>query len=171
MRKTLAIWFAVTAFCAMVLIAQTRADYRIDTAAGTFTTLKSNVVGGVSTPHVLPFGGVAVTGASANVANAAAVATLTATASTTAYITGFQCTASGATAALVVTATVVGTITGTMRYTFTAPAGAAVAAQPLIVTFGSPVPASAVNTNIVVTLPALGAGNTNATCSAQGFLL
>jgi hypothetical protein len=39
------------------------------------------------------------------------------------------------------------------------------------VSFPIPVPASAVNTNIVVTMPSLGAGNTNATCSAQGFLL
>lgn len=67
------------------------------------------------------------------------------------------------------TLTVAGTITGTMNYTFNFPAGALVAAQPLVVTFGFPVPASATNTAIVVTNPAGGAGNTNSTCAAQGF--
>lgn len=115
--------------------------------------------------------GTPITASSGNVANGAAVATLVGVAGKTTYITGFQITAAGATAALVVTVTVVGTVTGTMSYTFTFPAGAAVGATPLAITFPAPVPASAVNTAIVVTLPAGGAGNTNATVSAQGFQL
>lgn len=108
-------------------------------------------------------------GSSGNVANAAATVTLAAAASVTTYITGFQCTAAGATAPLVVTATVTGLIGGVQSHTFVFPTGATVVAEPLIVTFPTPVPASAANTAIVVSLPAGGAGNTNATCSAQGF--
>ena len=112
---------------------------------------------------------VSVTGSSGNVANANAVATLAAVAAKTTYITGFVLTAAGATAAGVVTATVTGVITGTMSFTFAVPAGATVGATPLVVNFPVPIPASAVNTAIVVTLPALGSGNTNATASATGF--
>lgn len=112
---------------------------------------------------------VSITGSSGNVANANAVATLAAVAAKTTYITGFVLTAAGATAAGVVTATVTGVITGTMSFTFAVPAGATVGATPLVVNFPVPIPASAVNTAIVVTLPALGSGNTNATASATGF--
>lgn len=116
-----------------------------------------------------PSGATALTASSGNVANAAAVATLAAAASVTTYITGFQITAAGATVGLPVIVTVVGLISGTNSHIFIAPAGVLVAATPLIVTFRAPVPASAVNTAIVVTLPALGAGNTHAAVSAQGF--
>lgn len=110
-----------------------------------------------------------VTAASGNVANASAAATLAGVAAKTNYLTGFQITAAGATAAACVNATVAGVITGTMTYTFCVPAGTAAGATPLSVSFNPPIPASAVNTAIVVTLPALGAGNTNAAVSAQGF--
>lgn len=112
-----------------------------------------------------------ITATSANVANASAVATLAAASTTVTYITGFQCTAAGSTSGLAVTVTVAGVVTATMNYTFTAPAGVLVPAPPLVVKFDPPVPASAANTTIVVTMPALGAGNTNATCVAQGFRL
>jgi hypothetical protein len=72
----------------------------------------------------------------------------------------------GAIAGANFTATVAGTIGGTMSYTVVAPTGAG---TPLIVEFNPPIPASAVNTAIVVTLPALGAGNTHATCVAHGY--
>jgi hypothetical protein len=110
-----------------------------------------------------------VTASSANQANANAVATLPAVAGKTAWITGFELTAGGATAAALVTATVAGILGGTLNYTFAFPAGAAVGATPLVVEFPRPIPASAVNTAIVVTLPAGGAGNTNATAVAHGF--
>lgn len=109
---------------------------------------------------------------SGNVANAVATATLAASSSgLTTYITGFEITASGATAASVVTATVTGVITGTMHYTFVAVAGATTACQPLLVQFSDPIPANAANTAIAVALPALGSGNTNATVVAHGFQL
>lgn len=113
-----------------------------------------------------------ITADSGNVANAIATATLAASSSgLTTYITGFEITASGATAASAVTATVTGVITGTMHYTFAAPAGVAVAATPLVVQFTTPIPANAANTAIAVALPALGSGNTNATVTAHGFQL
>lgn len=118
-----------------------------------------------------PTGATAITGASGNVANANAVATLTGAVSKTTYITGFNCSGAGATAAAVKTITVTGTITGTLSYTFTFPAGATAAATPIDVQFPTPVPSSTTNTNIVVTLPAAGTGNTNATCVASGFTL
>lgn len=115
--------------------------------------------------------GTVVIGSSGSVANAAAAATLPGAAGKTTYITGFQCTASGATAGLDVTVTLTGLISSNMSFTFTFPAGALVGAQPLIVAFSQPIPASAPNTAIVLTLPAGGVGNTNATATAQGFQL
>lgn len=112
-----------------------------------------------------------ITAASGNVANAAAVATLAAAAGKTTYICGFTLTGAGATAALVVNATVANVITGTMTYTFGAVAGAAVMSSPVIVSFDRCIPANAANTTIVVTLPALGAGNTNAAATAWGYQL
>jgi hypothetical protein len=56
-----------------------------------------------------------------------------------------------------------------LTYTFCAPAGVAAEALPLIVNFNPPIPAASVNTAIVVTLPSLGAGNTNAAVVTHGF--
>jgi len=106
---------------------------------------------------------------SGNVANASAAATLAAVAAKTNYLAGFEITAGGATGAALVSATITGLAGGTATYTFGAPAGATVAATPLVVWFPTPLPASAVNTAIVVTLPALGAGNTNATVVVHGY--
>lgn len=118
-----------------------------------------------------PVGATALRGASGNVANGSAAATLAAAAGVTTYITGFVVTAAGATAASNVSVTVAGVTGGTMTYTFTAPAGATVAAQPLVVQFPAAIPASAVNTAIVVTCPALGSGNTHASVTATGYRL
>lgn len=118
-----------------------------------------------------PAGAVAQTAASGNVSNASAAATLATAVGKTTYITGFTVTAAGATAGSVVSVTVTGVITGTLTYTFAVPTGATLAAQPLTVNFSKPIPASATNTTIVVTCPALGAGNTNASVVAQGYQL
>lgn len=118
-----------------------------------------------------PNGSVAVTNSSASVANANAVATLPGVAAKTTYITEFVATASGSTAGSAVTLTVVGVISGTLNYTFTFPTGALVGVAPLVVRFQPAIPASAVNTAIVVTLPAGGVGNTNATANATGYQL
>ena len=110
-----------------------------------------------------------VTASSGNVAAASAVATLPAVASRYNFLAGFAVTSSGSTAAAVVNVTVTGLVTGTMTYTYTSVAGATLANQPLVVTFNPPIITSALNTAIVVTLPSLGAGNTNASVNAWGF--
>jgi len=108
-------------------------------------------------------------GASGNVANAAAVATLAAVAGKTTYIDGFVITGTGATAAGVVEATLTGLLGGTMTFIIAVPAGVNTGLTPLVVNFPKPLPASAVDTAIVLTLPALGSGNTNAAVNAHGF--
>ncbi len=133
--------------------------------SGVDGTLDVSVVGNLAA------GAATLQASSGNMANASAVATLAAKAGVTNYLQGFQVTASGATAGLAVTGTVTGLLGGTMSFTFVFPAGVAVAAQPLIYYFEPALPASAPNTAIVVTVPAGGSGNTNATVSAQGFQL
>lgn len=122
-------------------------------------------------PAPYPSTATPLTATSGNVAAASAVATLAGTAGKTTYITGFDITAAGATAAAVVIAVLSGTITGSLNYIYTAPAGATVAAPQFTIDFATPVPASATNTAIVLTLPSLGAGNTNAAVNARGFQL
>lgn len=112
-----------------------------------------------------------VANSSGNVAAASAVATLPAVANRKTYIGGFECTAGGATAGAIVNVTVAGLEAGTLTYSFAAPTGVAVGALPLVVQYDPPLPASAVATAIVVTMPSLGAGNTNAATSAHGFTI
>jgi hypothetical protein len=109
------------------------------------------------------------TSSSGNVAAATATATLAGAASVTTYITGLEVTGAGATAALPVTVTVTGTVSGTLSYTYVAVAGVTLVNQPLVVQFCPAIPASAVNTSIVVSCPSLGAGNTNNTVTAHGY--
>jgi hypothetical protein len=146
----------------------------------TFTTTPPTAVSGQQFAiQCDPFGGVKssvypaaatpVTNSSGNVAASAAVATLAAAAGKTTFICGFTMTSAGSTAAAVVSPTVVGTLGGTMTYTYASVAGATLANLPLQNGFTPCVPASAANTAIVVTLPSLGAGNTNATAVAWGF--
>jgi hypothetical protein len=107
---------------------------------------------------------------SGNVANAAAVATLSATATSCVYLCGIVITGAGATAASTVNVTVTGTLAPRnpfFNYSFVA--GPTVANQPLMVTFDPPIPANAINVPIVVTVPAGGAGNLNSSVLAWGF--
>lgn len=114
---------------------------------------------------------VPVDAASGNGANAQITATLPAVVGKTNYVTGFEITGGGATAAALVVATLAGVLGGTISYVFGVPAGATVACAPLIVEFLFPIPAAALNTAIVLTLPALGAGSTNAAVSLHGFIV
>lgn len=122
-----------------------------------------------STGTELASGGTAVGGTSGNVANASAAAALAAAASKTNYVTNVEFTFSGATAASVVVATLTGLLGGTQSYIVSVPAGVAVGGTPLVLTFNPPQPASAVNTAITATLPAVGAGNTNACANIRGI--
>lgn len=119
----------------------------------------------------LPPGAASVMVSSGNVANGSAAAALPAVASKTNYCTGIQVTASGATTGLPVTVTLAGILGGTLSFTFTFPAGVLVPATPLNIQFHAPIPASAVNTAITLTVPAGGAGNTNTTANIQGYVL
>jgi hypothetical protein len=118
-----------------------------------------------------PAGAVPITASSGNVAAGSAVATLAGVAGKTTYISGFEITGTGATLGLAVTPTVAGTISGTLSYTYAAIAGALLGNNPLMVQYSKSIPASAVNTAIVVTCPTLGTGNTNSTVTAHGYQL
>jgi hypothetical protein len=145
-----------------------------DAAAGDYHGLHVDALGRLHVgavgvvPGTMP-GSTQVQVSSGNVANAAAVATLPATASVTNYVTGFEVTAAGATAGLPVIVTLAGIAGGTLSFIFVFPAGVLVGAQPLVVNFAAPLPASAVNTAITLTCPAGGAGNTHACATIHGF--
>jgi hypothetical protein len=104
----------------------------------------------------------------------AITATLAAAAGKTTYICGFSFTGTNATAAnTTATITVTGTITGTMNFGYpTLALGATVPNNgSLDETFQPCIPASAINSAIVVNGPALGAGATLVTASAWGYQL
>lgn len=107
----------------------------------------------------------------ASSANAAAAnnVTLPGVASQTTFITGFEITGNGATAAGDVTVTVTGILGGTKTYHLAIPLVAAPSNVSLLVEFTRPIPASAANTAIVVNVPSFGAGNTSAAVTAHGF--
>lgn len=114
--------------------------------------------------------GIPVTASSGNVAAATATATLAAGGGNrTTYICGFSITSSVSTGAAVVSPTITSLVTGTMTFTYTTVAGVTLANQPLVVPFTSCLPANAANTAIAVSLPSLGAGNTNASVNAWGY--
>lgn len=106
---------------------------------------------------------------SGNVANSAAAATLPAVASVTNFLASFEITFAGATAASNVVATVVGLLGGTRSFICSVPAGVTTQGTPILMRFDPPIPGSAVNTAIIVTLPALGAGNTHACVNISGY--
>lgn len=138
-------------------------------AAHVTLTAGATSIGSVSGVGAYPAGATPITASSGNVAAAVATATLAGAASVTTYITGFEVTGAGATAGLVVTVTVTGTISTTLSYTVAAVTGALLINTPLIVEFPVAIPASAANTSIVVSMPSLGLGNTNATVVAHGY--
>lgn len=93
-------------------------------------------------------------------------ATLTSASLRTVYICGFVITSGGTGSALVQNATVAGTIGGTLNFTYVTVSSG----QGLLgVAFPQCIPASAQNTNIVITSPGGGSG-TVAAVSAWGFL-
>lgn len=106
---------------------------------------------------------------SAVAANAVASAPLAAAAAKFTYLTSIQIFGTGATATSVVLATITGLLGGTLTIPVVVPAGINLAVTPILLNFDTPLRSSAVNTAIVVTLPALGLGNIRATVNAQGF--
>lgn len=119
---------------------------------------------GPSTGIAYPAGAQPVT-ASATGTTAAVAATLAASPVRTTYICGFVMTSGGTTAAAVGNATVAGTIGGTLNFTYV---DVSTGQGLLGVAFPQCIPGSALNTAIVVTMPAGGAG-TVAAVSAWGY--
>ena len=111
-----------------------------------------------------------ISASSGNVGNSTASATLTPSSAQRVFVSGIEITAGGATAAAVVTATLTGLIGGTLSWTFGAPAGVGVPATPLVVPFVTPLQCTALGQAVTLSLPALGAGNTNACVTLHGFI-
>lgn len=101
--------------------------------------------------------------------NQSNAATLTAVAAKTTYISGLVAVIGGATAALAATLTISGLLGGSIVIPVEAQAGVGASPQVISIAFSPPLPASAVSTNIVATLSALGAGNVTAGVAAWGF--
>jgi len=113
-----------------------------------------------------------VAASSGNVANGTAAASVAAGGGNVmSYLSGFECTGGGATAAATVNVTVTGVLGGTMTYNFGVPAGVDAPAAPLVVEFNPPLQASGLNTAIQVSMAALGAGNAHAAVNVHGFQL
>lgn len=145
--------------------------YDPDTNLKIGTTTAPFVTSATPPAGSLPIGATALQGSSGNVAAAAATVTFAAVAAKTNYLSGLDITGGGATAASIILATVVGLLGGTRTYAIAVPAGVTLGILPLTLRFDPPLPASAVNTAIVVSAPSFGAGNTNAVTNAQGYLL
>jgi hypothetical protein len=111
---------------------------------------------------------------SGNVANATALAYFVGAPGKYNYVSGIHITGLGATAASTVLFTIsgIGTI---FTYIIPVPAGVTTSLFPntggLFIIFPSPLQSTAVNTQINASLPALGAGNTNACVNMWGYQL
>ena len=126
----------------------------------------------VAKDGITPVTSLAVTTAtSGNVAASVATATLAAPAvvGIVNYLTGFEVTGAGATAASVIAVTVTGCLGGTFTYQMAIVAGATLAQPALIVAFPRALQASGPNVAISVSAASFGAGNTNACVNAHGY--
>lgn len=110
----------------------------------------------------------ATTASAAVAANNSNSATLAAVAGQTNYITGFSVTTQGGASAAAGAVTVTGVKGGTLTFEVGAAANNPVA---FVHTFPQPLPASAVNTAIVVNVPALGATTGAAACTIYGYVI
>jgi hypothetical protein len=143
---------------------------RLFAIASLGASLLSSTVYAAASGSVIPLGATQVNSSSGNVAAAVATATIPAVSGRLNYITGFSATGSGATAGLPVACTITGLLGGTETFITTAAIGVLVGNAPLNVNFPTPIPASAINTAIVVSCPSLGVGNTNSAVNAWGFV-
>lgn len=100
-------------------------------------------------------------------ANTATSATLAAVAGKTTFITGFAVTVATGTAGPTGLITITGTVGGTLNYQL----GGNATGAAIHVDFSRAVPASAVNTAIVVNVPALGATTGAVAVTARGYQL
>jgi len=117
-----------------------------------------------------PAGATPVNATSGVKSNAVATATLPGAAGVTTYISGFDVSGSGATVGLPVAVTA-SNLQSALSWIYCATAGAVLANSPLSIRFSPPLPATAVNTAIAVSCPALGLGNLNNIVNAYGYQL
>jgi hypothetical protein len=109
-----------------------------------------------------------VTGSS-NMANAEAKATLTGTAATCVYMSGFIVSGAGAATPKAVIVAVDGLLGGPRSFTYAFADDPKKANQTLQFNFIPPLPAAAINTPIVITVPPGGTGNVQSMVFAYGF--
>lgn len=109
--------------------------------------------------------------ATTNGANTPLASTLPAVPGKTNFVSGIEITSTGATAGGVVQATISGVIGGPIPYVFAVPAGATLGAQPLVIEFNPPLPATGPNVAVALNVPAVGAGATNTTACIHGYVL
>lgn len=113
---------------------------------------------------------VQLTGQSLNLAATAGTAVLGAAPGQTTYISGFEVTGTGATAASNIQVTITGALGATpLVYVVAVPAGVNTSITPLIVEFTIPIAAYQQNATITVNVPSFGIGNTNAAVVSHGF--
>lgn len=145
-------------------------NQRLNDIAQSLNSIGNALSGGL-VAALYPTGATPLVGSSGNVAASTATATLTGATGKTTYIEGFDITSSGSTTAAAVTVTVSDGVSAGLLfgYTYGTVAGVLVANAPLSIRFPRPIPASAQNTNIVVSLPSLGGGSARAIIAAYGF--
>lgn len=154
---------SVAFFAAMLLFTQ----LSFATAPVVITDINNNPVSPI---NGIPPDATSVVVTSGNVAAAVAAATIPAVAAKTNYLEGFDVTGTGSTAGQVVVVTITGLLGGTVTYNMASATGVLVQDTPLSIRFIRPLPASAVNTAIVVSCASLGAGSTNNVTTAFGYV-
>lgn len=103
-----------------------------------------------------------------NAANASLTRTVDAVVGRVHYVTGFDISIGGATAGSLKLVTLAGLTGGTQTFVLAVPTGVALGST-LCVRFPQAIPSSAANTAVVLTVPALGAGSTNANANLYGY--
>ena len=85
------------------------------------------------------------------------------------FISGFEVTYGGATAGSVKQVTLSGLLGGTLTYELVVPTGVTTGGYPLIVDFEVPLAGVDQNTDVVLALPAMGAGQVGASAVLHGY--
>lgn len=143
-----------------------------DIATGTPTVATTTTVSSMPVLHIDPYptGSEPYAAGSGDVGNSIATATIASTGSIVAWLYGFDVYSSGATGASVVLVTVTGLrASATLTFPLAVSVGAAVQNAPLSLRFNPPLMAQSAGTPIVVTVPALGAGNLHCAANVYGY--
>jgi hypothetical protein len=106
---------------------------------------------------------------SGNCPNGLAMAHLTPTQNSTAYLCGFIVTGSGVVGGSIVLVTIEGLLGGTRTFAYGFAQGANVVNTPLICNFNPPLPGIAPGAQILLTVPAGGTGNLNSMATIYGY--